>query len=462
VTLSDIAASVDDGSLAAQASPDVAARLAESLPQLRESKTRLPIGRAMSAADRITGPAARRAEVIWTTPVGSLRRGAELVGDVELVIATRDPQTTVEGVAEIPDVQTIRHRSAWRLHASVDGVDVDVRCLPPDRAEAALLWLTGSRDHLAQLGAFARPLGLDVRPHGLTVPATGERLAIAEADVYHALDLAFVPPEIREGRGELPLAARGELAPLIERNAIRGDLHTHTSWSDGRDSIEQMVAAAAALGYEYIAITDHSPSSGATRNLSLDALERQAEEVARVRECYPKITVLHGCEVDILANGRLDFPDRILRRFDIVLASLHDASGHSPTELLHRYLLAMQNPFVTIVTHPSNRLFPRRAGYALDYPKLFAAAVETRTCLEIDGAATHLDLNADLARDAAAAGVMLTIDSDAHRTEALEFHMRLGVLTARRASIEPRHVLNARPWAQVKGVIAAKRRGIAV
>jgi DNA polymerase (family 10) len=462
VTLADIAAAIEDGTPGAPASPDVLARLAGALPQLRESKTSQPIGRAMTAADHVAAAAARHPDVVWTTPVGSLRRGAELVGDVEIVIATHDPRTTVNALAQMPEVEAIRHRSAWRLHASVGGVDVDLRCLAPERAQAALLWLTGSREHLAQLGTYARPLGLDLRPQGLTVRTTGELLAIGEADAYHALDLAFVPPELREGRGEVRLAAGGELAPLIEQRTIRGDLHMHTAWSDGRDSVEQMVAACAALGYEYVAITDHSPSSGATRNLSLDAVERQAEEIARVRERHPKITVLHGCEVDILANGRLDFPDRVLRRFDIVLASLHDAAGHSPTELLHRYLLAMQNPFVTVVTHPSNRLFPRRAGYALDYPKLFAAAAETRTCLEIDGAPTHLDLNAELAREAAAAGVMLTIDSDAHRTEALELHMRLGVVTARRAWIEPRHVLNARPWPQVKGLIAAKRRGIAV
>ena len=197
-----------------------------------------------------------------------------------------------------------------------------------------------------------------------------------------------------------------------------------------------------ALGYEYLAITDHSPHSAASRNLSTDSVKRQAEEIARLRERFPQITILHGCEVDILLDGRLDFSDRVLERFDIVLASLHEGGGQPPEQLMRRYLAAMRHPLVTLITHPTNRLLPHRPGYDLDYDRLFAAAVETGTVVEIDGAPSHLDLDGALARRAIAAGATVAIDSDCHRAEMLDRQMRMGIMTARRGWVEPRHVLN--------------------
>jgi DNA polymerase (family 10) len=231
----------------------------------------------------------------------------------------------------------------------------------------------------------------------------------------------------------------------------------HSTWSDGRDPIEAMVKAARALGYEYIAITDHSPRSAAVRNLTVDGVRKQADEIAALREKYPDIAILHGCEVDIMSDGRLDFPDKILQQFDIVLASLHDGADHSPQQLMNRYAGAMQHPLVTMITHPTNRILPHRPGYDLDYDQLFAFAAEHRTVLEIDGAPGHLDLDGALARRAVAAGVTVAIDSDAHRAEMLGRQMQLGILTARRGWIEPHHVLNARPLADVRAYIAAKR-----
>jgi DNA polymerase (family 10) len=218
-----------------------------------------------------------------------------------------------------------------------------------------------------------------------------------------------------------------------------------------------MVEAASTLGYEYIAITDHSPHSGAARSLTADAVARQAEEIAALRERYPRMTLLHGCEVDILVDGRLDFRDAILERFDIVLASLHERHGHSPDQLLARYISAMRHPLVSMVTHPTNRLIPYRQGYELDYERLFETAVETRTLVEIDGAPAHLDLDGALARRAVAAGATVVIDSDCHRAEMLDRQMHFGIMTARRGWVEARHVLNTRPLSDVRAFIAAKR-----
>ena len=208
-----------------------------------------------------------------------------------------------------------------------------------------------------------------------------------------------------------------------------------------------------------MAITDHSPTSAATRNLTIDAVKRQAEEIDALRERYPEIAILHGCEADILSDGRLDFPDRVLERFDIVLASLHESYGQGRDQLLKRYVTALGHPLVAMITHPTNRLVPHRAGYELDYDRLFEVAAETHTIVEIDGAPSHLDLDGPMARRAIAAGADVAIDSDSHRAELLDRQMQLGILTARRGWVEPRHVVNTRPLADVRAAIARKRAG---
>jgi DNA polymerase (family 10) len=218
-----------------------------------------------------------------------------------------------------------------------------------------------------------------------------------------------------------------------------------------------MVSAGRALGYDYVAITDHSQRSAASRNLTTDGVKRQADEIAALREKYPDIAILHGCEVDIMPDGRLDFPDKVLERFDIVLASLHDSAGHSPERLQERYEAAMHHPLVSLITHPSNRTLPHKPGYPLDYDRLFETAARTGTAVEVDGAPAHLDLNGALARRAVAAGAVLTVDSDCHRADALGRQMQLGVITARRGWVEPRHVLNTRPLEEVRAAIARKR-----
>jgi DNA polymerase (family 10) len=396
--------------------------------------------------------------VIWADALGALRRGDELVAEVELLAAGVNPAAALGDLAAGLDPAQVTRHDADRLEVVQDGVSVGIRGWSQDDAEARLLQLTGSSAHLDQLRAVADHLHLALRPDGL-YGENGARIAASEPAIYEALGLPFVEPELRQGTGEIAAAQRGELPHLVARSDIRGDLHMHTNWSDGRDSVDAMVGAAVALGYEYIAITDHSKSSGASRNLAEDDVARQRDEIAEAAERYPFIKILHGCEVDILGDGTLDFPDRVLERFDIVLASLHNRPEPLVLDRLELYRLAMRHPLVSIVTHPSNRLFPRREGYDLDLDALFETAVETGAVLEIDGAPSHLDLDAASARRAKAAGVMLAIDSDAHRTEALHRHMRLGLLVARQAWVPPTQVLNTRPFSEITERIAAKRRG---
>jgi DNA polymerase (family 10) len=256
-------------------------------------------------------------------------------------------------------------------------------------------------------------------------------------------------------------AEAGIVTPLVTQVDIRGDLHVHTLWSDGRDSVEAVVREAQLIGYEYVAITDHSQRAAASRVLSLDQLERQIEEVARVRRRVSGITILHGAEVELLPDGSLDFADDVLARLDIVLASLHEPAGQPPEVLLRRYETAMHHPRVHVITHPANRLVGRNDGYAIDYDRLFAVAATTGTVLEVDGGPGHLDMDGALARRAVAAGVTISVDSDCHNVARLRQQMTLGIGTARRGGVEARHVLNTRRLEDVRDFFARKPERLA-
>ena len=434
----------------------VEAAVAAALPELRARIPRIPLGRAVSVAEMVLEPL-RAAGVAWATPVGSLRRGQDMVGDIEILAPTDRPAEAIDALLSLNASAHVLHRSERRLYVLADRVQIGVRLPDPSNAGAALLFLTGSRAHFEALQALAASQGWTLKADGLRTGDGTLTPAAAEADIYTALGLPVIPPEIRNGAEEIELASRGALPTLVSRADIRGDLHMHSLYSDGRDPIEAMVEGCRALGYEYMAITDHSPHSAASRNLTLDSVKRQAEEIARLREQYPEITILHGCEVDILPDGRLDFPDKVLEQLDIVLASLHERAGHGPDQLMQRYASAMTHPLVTLITHPTNRIVPSRPGYDLDYDRLFAKAVETGTLVEIDGSPSHLDLDGALARRAIAAGATVSINSDCHRSEMLGRQMDLGIATARRGWVEPRQVLNTRSLAEVRSVIAAKR-----
>ena len=437
--------------------PDVEAAIAAALPLLRAHMPRIPLGRAVALAEMVLEPLRGVPGVDWAMPVGSLRRGQDTVGDIEILAATDRPAAVIDELLSLPIASHVLHRSERRLYVLAERVQVAVRL--PERANAAaeLLYLTGSRAHFEALQGRAASLGLTLTAGGL-YRGDGTLVPVAaETDLYSALGLADIPPEIRSGDDEIALASRGALPTLVSRADIRGDLHMHSDWSDGRDPIAAMVAGCRGLGYEYMAITDHSPHSAAARNLTVDGVKKQAEEIAQLREQHPGITILHGCEVDILPDGRLDFPDKVLEMLDIVLASLHERAGHGPEQLMTRYESAMNHPLVTLITHPTNRVVLGRPGYDLDYDRLFAMAAETRTVVEIDGAPSHLDLDGALARRAIAAGATVAVDSDCHRSEMLARQMELGIVTARRGWVEPRHVLNTRSLADLRSAIAAKR-----
>lgn len=456
-TASDLAAAVERQAVRAVLDVESEYEIAAALFELRAAIPRVPLGRAVAMADPVLGRLRVTPGVEWAVPSGSFRRGQDTVGDIEIVAASRDPREAIDELSHLPGVARTLHRSARRLYVVVDRCQLGIRFPEPSTAGAELLHLTGSYAHLNALRDVARKRGGRLTPDGYHPPGGGPIVSSGEHEIYAAMNLPFIPPEIRNGDTEVEAALAGALPALLTRGDIRGDLHMHSAWSDGRDSIEAMVAMCRALGYEYVAITDHSPQAAASRTLSLDGLKKQADEIASLRERYPQMAILHGCEVEILPDGGLDLPDRVLERLDIVLVSLHDRAGQNPDQLLRRYAAAARHPLVNIITHPTNRLLPQRAGYDLDYEGLFDVAVETGTVLEIDGAPAHLDMDGALARRAVAFGVTVVVDSDSHRAELLDRQMYLGVTTARRGWVEPCHVLNTRPLPEVRAAIARKR-----
>lgn len=424
--------------------------------------SRLPLGRAHMLASAIMREAHRAGlPVEAIIPLGSLRRFAPDIGDVALLgVAAPDRHAEVlKGFARLPGLFRVTSHSSIHVTAESERGTVTLHLSVPDDAGAALVWHTGSRGHTHHLQVRARTHGFQLDSARLTTAAGAAVPTRTEDALYRLLDLPFIPPELREGEGEITIAELGALPRLVSELDIRGDLHMHTTWSDGRDSIETMAFAAQQAGYEYIAITDHSERSLASRKLRAAEIPDQRRELEYVRARVPGIEILHGIEVDIMHDGSLDFDDATLEGFDIVLASLHDHGGHSAARLTERYLRAIRHPLVNVITHPANRSPARTTGYDLDFDRLFAAAAETGTAMEIDGAPGHLDMDGALARRAVAMGVTVVIDSDCHRSDTLTRQMRFGLGTARRGWVEPAQVLNTRSIADVRAFIAAKRSG---
>lgn len=391
-------------------------------------------------------------------PLGSLRRYAPDVGDVSLLaIASPHLHTSIlTAFGSLPSVSSVLKETTSSVIVATKRGHVIVRVSSPECAGAALVWHTGSRRHTQQLVTRATDRGLTLADGQMT--QDGRVVATSsETDVYRHLDLPLIPPELREGADEIDAAARGTLPQLVTDLDIRGDLHMHSIWSDGRDTIETMVRAGRQLRYEYVAITDHSHRASASRTLLTDEVFKQREEISSIRSFIRGIEILHGVEVDIMHDGTLDFSDELLGSFDIVLASLHDAGGDRGGALTERYLRAIRHPLVNVITHPANRIPGLSGGYDVDFDSLFAAAAEAGTAMEVDGAPGHLDMDGTLARRAAAAGVTIVVDSDCHRAESLDRHMRFGVATARRGWLEPQHVLNTRSIDAVREFVANKR-----
>ena len=449
-TVEGIEKAIYDGRLAAL--PRLGPRTADNILRHIQSPIvkagRSPLGSALAAAEEtIAFLQAQGPPGAQLCLAGSLRRWEETIGNIDLVAAAPEPQhaALADALATMPGVREVLTQEPQKTSAMLDsGLQVDLRLGEPDSFGSRLHYFTGSPQHNHLLRDYAQGLGWSLDEYGITDRQSGKLEKFAdETALYARLGLPYIPPELRSGLDELAAAQAGALPDLITAAALKGDLHLHSDWSDGRDTIEVMVAAAAAQGYEYMALTDHSSGRGIANGLSNDRLIAQINLLREMQESSP-LTILCGTEVDIRADGTLDYPDELLAQLDVVVASVHSAMAQDGATMTRRLIRAMEHPAVTIIGHASTRLLSRRRPVDFDLEALLRAARETGTALEINSAPERMDLKDTHAYRARELGVPLVISTDSHRHSSLG-QRRFGVAIARRAWCESRHILNTMP-----------------
>src|SRR5213594_2715404 len=376
---------------------------------------------------------------------GSLRRMKEIVHDIDILAASKDPAKTIQAFLRMPVFESVLAQGGTKASIRVqDDMQVDLRVVDPQSWGAAMHYFTGSKAHNIRMRERAIKLGLKLNEYGL-FDGTDQYIAGAdEKDIFEKLGLPFIPPVLREDQGEMEAAAAGKLPNIVELPDIQGDLHMHTTWSDGKYSTEEMIEAARKRGYKYVAITDHSKSLGVAGGLSDDDLMKHTDECRSLDAKYADIRVLAGTEVDIRQDGTLDYPDELLAKLDFVVASLHSGFKQDRAILTARVVRAMQNPYVRVIGHPTGRLLGDRDPYDLDLDAVMKEAVRTRTCLEVNSNFHRLDLNDVHCRKAREMGVHVIISTDSHSYDDM-LNLPYGVATAQRGWIEKDSVLNAKP-----------------
>jgi DNA polymerase (family X) len=433
--------------------PRMGAKLEEkvlrSIAQYRQRTGRYLLSYAESVAAELTAVLSAVPGVDAVTPAGSLRRGKATVGDLDLLVTGPEATNALAAFLAFPRVQEVLATGENKASARVghEGLQVDVRTLPPGTFGAAMQYFTGSKDHNVAVRIRAVKMGLKLSEYGLFRVEDDTRIAgETEAGVYQALGLPWIPPELRENCGELEAAAENRLPALIELSHIRGDLHMHTTETDGRATLEEMAAAALARGYEYIAITDHSKALAMANGLDEKRVVEHARRVRELNANGPGIRVFSGIECDILRDGALDLADDALAELDLVIGSVHSHMNLEPAEMTDRLLRALECPHLRVLGHPTGRLLLQREGYAFDFDRVVAEAVKRGVWLEINASPERLDLDGALVRTAKTKGARFTISTDAHHPKHLA-GMRFGVATARRGWLEPGDVMNTLPAA---------------
>ncbi len=401
----------------------------------------LPVAEALAAALR-EHPAAERVEI-----AGSARRRAETCKDIDIIATATEPTELSGHLASHPLIAAAGNPGPNGLRAQTQtGVSVDLRIVPPEEFGNLLQHFTGSKAHNVALREDAVSRGMSVSEHGIKDTETGEVTKCAtEAEVYERLGYAYIEPELREGRGELKAARDGKLPDLVEESDMRGDLHSHTTLSDGRNTLEEMAAAAKARGYAYLAITDHSATHGFGNHVTDDQLWERIEEVRMFNKGKRGFRLLSGSEINIGTDGKLDYPDELVAELDWVVASVHTAFQPDEKYMTERVLAAIENPDVDCIGHLTGRLIGRREPYPVDIERIAEAAARTKTMIEINANPNRRDLSEHHARLARDAGVSIVINTDAHGAETLA-NMTYGIATARRAWLTAADIANTRPW----------------
>ena len=412
----------------------------------KRRKERFLLGRALPLAEEMVESLSQLKETDKISFAGSLRRKKETIGDIDILITSQNPEKIMRTFTSLPQVREILAEGPTKSSIiTKDDLHIDVRVVEPISFGAALQYFTGSKAHNIKLRELALKRGLKINEYGVFEVESGNRIAgEKEEEVYQALNLPFIPPELREDRGEIEAAQEKKLPQLIEYSQIRGDLHLHTKWSDGAHTIRQMAEAAKKRGYKYIAITDHSQSLKIAGGLTEKRLREQMEEIQKLNQELKDFTILSGIEVDIKSDGSLDFSDEMLSKLDVVIAAIHSGFKQESKIITERIIKAMQNRLVNILAHPTGRLIGYRESYQVDINEMMEVAAKTGTILEINSYPERLDLNDIYCRMAKEKGVQLAIETDAHSIEGLTF-MDLGVAVARRGWLEEKDIINTLP-----------------
>jgi DNA polymerase (family 10) len=415
---------------------------------LAASKGRMLLGNALPLAERIVEYLKVNAPVQRISVAGSLRRMKETVGDIDILVTAEDRRRVMDVFVHMPYVkEVLLHGETKSSVILEEGIQTDIRVLDEDSFGSALQYFTGSKDHNIQLRNLAIEKGLKLSEYGV-FRGKAKIAGATEEEVYAALGLSYIEPELREAQGEIEAAMEGRLPSLITPDDIKGDLHVHTNWTDGHDSLRAMVEAARDMGYEWVGISDHSGSVYIAGGLKEEDILRQVDEVRALREEVKGIHVLHGAEVDIKDNGELDFSDEVLKELDYAIAAIHSKFRMPEKEMTERVITAMENRYVDILAHPTCRLIGEREPVALDMPRVIEAAVDTRTALEINSYITRLDLNWTYARAAKEEGAKLAINTDSHSRLHLDL-IKFGIGQARRGWVEPPDVINTMSYEEL-------------
>jgi len=442
--------------------PRMGAKLEEkvlrSIAQYRLRNARYLLSYAEDIADELAAALKETPGVEAITPAGSLRRGRETVGDLDLLVTGPSPEAVLERFVNFPRVQEVLGRGENKASAKVgsEGLQVDVRALAKESFGSAMQYFTGSKDHNVAIRTRAVRMGLKLSEYGLfrvddDVKVAGE----TEEGVYQALGLAWIPPELRENSGEVEAAAEGRLPVLVEQSQIRGDLHMHTTETDGRASLEEMADASRARGYEYIAITDHSKALAMANGLDEARAVAFARQVRKRNRDGGGIRLFSGIECDILRDGKMDLADDALAELDVVIASVHSHMNLEAAEMTDRLLRALECPHVRILGHPTGRMLLQREPFPFDFDRVVTAAVRRGVWLEINASPERLDLNGPLIRTAKAKGARFVISTDAHHPRHLD-NMKYGVAMARRGWLETAEVMNTRSAGEFEAALRAR------
>jgi DNA polymerase (family 10) len=416
----------------------------KGIEQERRHKERFPLGVILPKAELIVSQLNQVRNVREVNLGGSIRRMKETIGDVDILISSTKAKIVSDAFVKLPEVKNILSEGATKSSVMTkDGFQMDLRVVSPQSYGAALHYFTGSKAHNIRIRSMGVDRGLKINEYGV-FKGKKSIAGKTEEEIFKSVGLPFIPPEIREDWGEIEAAQKGKLPHLIEQKDLKGDLHIHSNWTDGRSSIEDMALAAQKMGYSYMALCDHSPTIGMTNGLTPERIVKRKKEIDKVNNKLKGFVILNGAEVDIRSNGKMDFEDNILKELDIVVAAVHTKFTQTKDEMTKRIIGAIENPYVNIIAHPTGRLIGRRDPYEVDMDKLLDAAKANKKIMELNAYPDRLDLNDLHCRKAKEKGVKVAISTDSHWTEHFAW-IRYGIATARRGWLEPEDVVNTLP-----------------